>query len=172
MADSQVRIFVSSPSDLDHERALTRSIIEALAQEYLPYFKVQAVLWEQEALTAAQSFQAGLVRPSDCEIVLVMLWARLGTPLANDPYGGLTGTEWEFIDAVEASARTGIPEVLVYRKTAPCLVDVNNPEETREALADRNRLETFFSTHFFNPDGSFRRAFRQFDNDHSFRELV
>ena len=119
MADPLIRIFVSSPSDLDHERALTRSIIEALAQEYLPYFKVQAVLWEQEALTAAQSFQAGLVRPSDCEIVLVMLWARLGTPLANDPYGGMTGTEWEFVDAVEASARTGSPEVLVYRKTAP-----------------------------------------------------
>lgn len=172
MADPLVRIFVSSPSDLDHERALTRNIIEALAQEYLPYFKVQAVLWEQEALTAAQSFQAGLVRPSDCEIVLVMLWARLGTPLANDPYGGLTGTEWEFVDAVEASARTGSPEVLVYRKTAPCLVDVNNPEAAREALADRNRLETFFRTHFFNPDGSFRRAFRQFSNDHSFRELV
>ena len=172
MADPLVRIFVSSPSDLDHERALTRSIIEALAQEYLPYFKVQPVLWEQEALTAAQSFQAGLVRPSDCEIVLVMLWARLGTPLANDPYGGLTGTEWEFVDAVEASARTGSPEVLVYRKTAPCLVDVNNPEAAREALADRSRLEAFFRTHFFNPDGSFRRAFRQFSNDHSFRELV
>ncbi len=172
MADPQIRIFVSSPSDLDHERALTRNIIEALAQEYLPYFKVQAVLWEQEALTAAQSFQAGLIRPSDCEIVLVMLWARLGTPLANDPYGGLTGTEWEFVDAVEASARTGSPEVLVYRKTAPCLVDVNNPEVAREALADRSRLEAFFRTHFFNPDGSFRRAFRQFGNDHSFRELV
>lgn len=172
MADPLIRIFVSSPSDLDHERALTRSIIEALAQEYLPYFKVQAVLWEQEALTAAQSFQAGLVRPSDCEIVLVMLWARLGTPLANDPYGGMTGTEWEFVDAVEASARTGSPEVLVYRKTAPCLVDVNNPEAAREALADRNRLEAFFRAHFFNPDGSFRRAFRQFSNDHSFRDLV
>ena len=172
MADPLIRIFVSSPSDLDHERALTRSIIEALAQEYLPYFKVQAVLWEQEALTAAQSFQAGLVRPSDCEIVLVMLWARLGTPLANDPYGGMTGTEWEFVDAVEASARTGSPEVLVYRKTAPCLVDVNNAEAAREALADRNRLESFFRNHFFNADGSFRRAFRQFSNDHSFRDLV
>ena len=172
MTDPLIRIFVSSPSDLDHERALTRSIIEALAQEYLPYFKVQAVLWEQEALTAAQSFQAGLVRPSDCEIVLVMLWARLGTPLANDPYGGMTGTEWEFVDAVEASARAGSPEVLVYRKTAPCLVDVNNAEAAREALADRNRLESFFRNHFFNADGSFRRAFRQFSNDHSFRDLV
>ena len=165
MSEHRVQIFVSSPSDVDHERALVKDIIEALAQEYLPYFKLQAVLWEEEALTAAQSFQAGLLRPADCDIVLVMLWTRLGTPLANDPYGGMTGTEWEFVDAVEASGRRGTPEVLVYKKTTPRLVDITNAEATREALEDRARLEAFFRTHFFNPDGSFRRAFRQFDSD-------
>jgi len=172
MAEPLVRIFVSSPSDLEHERGLVKDIIESLGQEYRPYFQVQAILWEQEALTAAQSFQAGLVRPSECEIVLVMLWTRLGTPLARDPYGGLTGTEWEFVDAVEASALTGRPEVLVYRKDAPRLVDVNNAEATREALADRQRVEGFFRDHFLNPDGSFRRAFRQFGTDRAFRDLV
>ncbi|MGE5152920.1 MAG: NACHT and WD repeat domain-containing protein, partial [Bdellovibrio bacteriovorus] len=172
MSEHRVQIFVSSPSDVDHERALVKDIIEALAQEYLPYFKLQAVLWEEEALTAAQSFQAGLLRPAECDIVLVMLWTRLGTPLANDPYGGMTGTEWEFVDAVEASARQGSPEVLVYKKTTPRLVDITNAEATREALEDRGRLEAFFRTHFFNPDGSFRRAFRQFDSDRTLRELV
>lgn len=172
MSEHRVQIFVSSPSDVDHERALVKDIIEALAQEYLPYFKLQAVLWEEEALTAAQSFQAGLLRPADCDIVLVMLWTRLGTPLADDPYGGMTGTEWEFVDAVEASVRQGSPEVLVYKKNTPRLVDITNAEATREALEDRGRLEAFFRTHFFNPDGSFRRAFRQFDSDRTLRELV
>jgi WD40 repeat protein len=172
MSEHRVQIFVSSPSDVDHERAVVKDIIEALAQEYLPYFKLQAVLWEEEALTAAQSFQAGLLRPAECDIVLVMLWTRLGTPLADDPYGGMTGTEWEFVDAVEASARHGSPEVLVYKKTTPRLVDITNAEATREALEDRGRLDAFFRTHFFNPDGSFRRAFRQFDSDRGLRELV
>ncbi|MFY9976023.1 MAG: DUF4062 domain-containing protein, partial [Chromatiaceae bacterium] len=172
MSEQRVQIFVSSPSDVDHERALVKDIIEGLAQEYLPYFKLQPVLWEEEALTAAQSFQAGLLRPAECDIVLVMLWTRLGTPLANDPYGGMTGTEWEFADAVEASASAGRPEVLVYKKTTPRLVDITNAEATREALEDRGRLETFFRTHFYNPDGSFRRAFRQFDSDRALRELV
>lgn len=172
MTEPKVRIFVSSPSDLEHERALVKDVIATLAQEYLPYFRLQAILWEEEALTAAQSFQAGLLRPSECEIVLVMLWTRLGTPLADDPYGGMTGTEWEFVDAVQASVTAGTPEVLVYKKTAPRLVDVNNAEATREALADRQRLDDFFRAHFFNTDGSFSRAFRQFGNDRSFRELV
>ncbi|MBK5963626.1 hypothetical protein CCR95_05875 [Thiocystis minor] len=172
MTESKVRIFVSSPSDVEHERVLVKDIIETLAQEYRPYFQLQAVLWEEEALTAARSFQAGLLRPSECEIVLVMLWTRLGTPLADDPYGGMTGTEWEFVDAVDASARHETPEVLVYRKIAPRLVDINNAETIRAAMTDRDRLEVFFRTHFFNPDGSFRRAFRQFDNDAAFRDLV
>ncbi|AFL75291.1 hypothetical protein [Thiocystis violascens] len=172
MTEPKVRIFVSSPSDVEHERALVKDIIEALAQEYRPYFQLQAVLWEEEALTAARSFQAGLLRPSECEIVLVMLWTRLGTPLADDPYGGMTGTEWEFVDAVDASARQDTPEVLVYRKTAPRLVDINNAEAIRAAVSDRDRLDVFFRTHFFNPDGSFRRAFRQFENDTAFRDLV
>lgn len=172
MPEPKVRIFVSSPSDVEHERALVKDIIESLTQEYRPYFELQAVLWEEEALTAARSFQAGLLRPSECEIVLVMLWTRLGTPLADDPYGGMTGTEWEFVDAVEASARHETPEVLVYRKTAPRLVDINNAEAIRAAVSDRDRLEVFFLTHFFNPDGSFRRAFRQFDSDSAFRDLV
>lgn len=172
MSEHRVQIFVSSPSDVDHERALVKDVIESLSQEYLPYFKLHAVLWEEEALSAAQSFQAGLLRPADCDIVLVMLWTRLGTPLAQDPYGGMTGTEWEFVDAVEASSRHGRPEVLVYKKTTPRLVDITNAEATREALEDRGRLETFFRTHFFNSDGSFRRAFRQFDSDRVLRELV
>lgn len=172
MSEHRVQIFVSSPSDLDRERGLVKDIIDGLAQEYLPYFKLQAVLWEEEALTAAQSFQAGLLSPADCDIVLVMLWTRLGTPLASVPYGGMTGTEWEFVDAVESSARHGTPEVLVYKKTTPRLVDITNAEATREALDDRGRLESFFRTHFFNPDGSFQRAFRQFDNDRALRELV
>ena len=172
MTEPRVRIFVSSPADLDHERALIKDIVGQLATEYLPYFKLQAVLWEEEALTAARSFQAGFLRPSECEIVLVMLWTRLGTPLADDPYGGMTGTEWEFVDAVATTGRVDGPEVLVYKKTAPRLVDVTDAEVIAAAVADRERLDAFFRAHFYNPDGSFSRAFRQFDSDRGLRELV
>ncbi|WP_295394491.1 WD40 repeat domain-containing protein [uncultured Thiodictyon sp.] len=76
------------------------------------------------------------------------------------------------VDAVEACAQHTGPEVLVYKKTTPRLIDITNAAATHEAVADRERLEAFFRTHFFNPDGSFRRAFRQFDSDRALRELV
>ncbi|MFP4280462.1 MAG: AAA family ATPase, partial [Halochromatium sp.] len=172
MSDTVVRIFVSSPADVDHERAVVKDIVEQLATEYLPYFELRTVLWEEEALTADRTFQAGLTQPQDCDIVLVILWTRLGSPLPQQPYRGMTGTEWEFVNAVEASARTGTPEVLVYKKTTPKLVDITDAGLAREAIDDRRRLEDFFRTHFFFEDNSFRRAFRTFDNATAFRELV
>ena len=172
MSDAKVRIFVSSPSDVDHERALLKEVCGRLREEYLSYFEVQAILWEEEALTADRNFQDGILRPSDCEIVVVVLWTRLGTPLPDEPYGGMTGTQWEFVNAVEASSGHGHPEVLVYKKNTPRFVDITNAEATREALEDRRRLEEFFRANFFNPDESFRRAFRTFDSDAGFRDLV
>jgi len=172
MTDKSVRIFVSSPADVDHERAAVKDIVDQLASEYLPYFALRAILWEEEALTADRTFQAGLTQPEDCDIVLVILWTRLGSPLPQEPYRGMTGTEWEFVNAVEASAKTGIPEVLVYKKTTPKLVDITDAALAREAVEDRRRLEDFFRQHFFFDDNSFRRAFRTFDNTTAFRELV
>lgn len=172
MKDDQVRIFVSSPADVDHERAIVKDVIERLSQEYSPYFRLRAILWEDEALTADRTFQAGLTQPSECEIVLVILWTRLGSPLPDDPYRGMTGTEWEFVDAVTSSNLKGQPDVLVYKKATPKLVDITDAETAQEAIADRRRLEDFFRTHFFNEDNTFRRAFRTFDSDAQFRELV
>ena len=172
MPENPVRIFVSSPADVEHERAVVKEIIERLAGEYLPYFPLHAVLWEEEALTADRTFQAGLTPPAACDIVLVILWTRLGTPLPQEPYRGMTGTEWEFVDAVDASADEGSPEVLVYKKTTPRLIDITDATLAREAIEDRRRLEEFFRRHFFHEDNSFRRAFRTFDNTAAFRELV
>ncbi len=172
MKEDQVKIFVSSPSDVEHERAAVKDVVERLAQEYLSYFSLQAVLWEEEALTADRTFQAGLTQPADCDIVLVILWTRLGSPLPEEPYRGMTGTEWEFFNAVETPSDAGKPEVLVYKKTAPKLVDITNAAAAREAVDDRRRVEEFFDEHFFNEDKSFRRAFRTFDSDAAFRELL
>ncbi|MCU0835075.1 MAG: WD40 repeat domain-containing protein [Chromatiaceae bacterium] len=172
MNDAKVRIFVSSPADVEHERGIVKDIIERLAQEFLPYFTLEPILWEEEALTADRTFQAGLVPPAECDIVLVVVWTRLGSPLPQDPFQGMTGTEWEFFNAVEAGGEGRRPEVLVYKKTNPKLVDITNPKATLEAIEDRKRLEEFFQRHFFNEDRTFRRAFRTFDSDADFRNLV
>jgi hypothetical protein len=54
----------------------------------------------------------GYRSPSECDIVLVIFWSRMGTPLSDEhckpdgtPYH--SGTEWEYFDALQG-ARVGI----------------------------------------------------------------
>ena len=71
------------------------------------------------ALTPQEAVNRFGPKPSECGVVVVVLWSRLGTHLALEafrkpdgaPY--LSGTEWEFEDALNASEPRQ-PTILVY----------------------------------------------------------
>src|SRR4051812_18694296 len=94
-APRRVRIFLSSPSDVDEERSLARDLIErVLCKEpaYYGHLSLEYVAWDDpEAPTpmlATQvpqaSVNAAKPPPSQCDIVVVVLWSRLGTPFELD----------------------------------------------------------------------------------------
>ena len=79
---------------------------------------------------------------------MVILWSRLGTRLPagifsrpdGRPY--LSGTEFEFEDAAESFRMRGLPDLLVYRKTAKVVTELDSKnavlERQPEAVADRS----------------------------------
>src|SRR5262245_49665670 len=85
------RIFLSSPSDVPEERQIAREVIKQLQGE--PQFRdkvyLEAVAWDDPGagtpMLATKSPQAaideGLPTPADCDLVVVIFWARMGTPL-------------------------------------------------------------------------------------------
>src|SRR3954470_21440047 len=101
---ARLRIFVSSPGDVPEERLRAGLIVDKLAQEFRRYFDFEVIRWEHEALIASGNFQDALDPPSKADIVILILWSRLGTPLpektAVREYRGIdgrvpvTGTEW------------------------------------------------------------------------------
>src|ERR1700726_3189096 len=104
MADQPtIRIFISSPADVRPERLKAEQIIARLDREFAYHFHVEAVLWEREPLVAAHHAQdeRNIPRPRGMDIVVVILWARLGMLLPQDRFRGaitgrpVTGTEWE-----------------------------------------------------------------------------
>src|SRR5271163_3928904 len=124
MPGRQIRIFISSPDDVADERRRAAIVINRLAHEFLRFFELTAVLWEYEPMLASGHFQDAIVRPSDADIVVILLWSRLGTPLPEryqgiDGRAPVTGTEWEFEDALAHHLSAGVPDLLVYRKDAP-----------------------------------------------------
>jgi hypothetical protein len=124
-----IRVFLSSPGDVQEERDLARQVIRD-ELPVRPHFRnrvhLDVISWDDPNapatidahITPQDAITRGLPRPSDCDVVIVILWSRIGTPLPRSykkANGGRysSGTEWEFEDAVNA---TKPRRILVYRR--------------------------------------------------------
>ncbi|MCE9524913.1 MAG: hypothetical protein K8R36_02530, partial [Planctomycetales bacterium] len=122
----KIRLFISSPGDVGEERRITEATVERLQFRHAGRVQLEACLWEHLPMRASARFQEQIPRPSEFDIVVMILWSRIGTRLSNDvrrPDGTTyaSGTEFEFEDALEAAKQRGLPHLLVFRKTARVL---------------------------------------------------
>jgi WD40 repeat protein len=173
----RLRIFVSSPGDVKAAREIAALTIERLAQEYARYFDVEPYLWEFEAMLASGHFQDSIETPSAFDVVVLILWSRLGTVLpertAVREYRGLdgrapvTGTEWEFEEAYRAAKQTGAPDLLVYRSLKPAPFDTHDARRFEGQSLQLRSLNEFWARHFAN-QGLFIGAFTLFNTDAEF----
>ena len=144
-----LRIFLSSPGDVAEERQLAREAIAELQRE--PEFeesKLEPVSWDDPQggtplvaqLDPQTAVEHGLPKPSECDVVVGIFWARMGSPLSRDKYKKadgspyLSGTEYELEDAFAASPG---PDVLLYRRGEEPHWSARDPawQERRDQLA-------------------------------------
>jgi len=175
----EVRIFISSPSDVRPERLIASRIIERLDREFAYHFRVKPVLWERQPLVATEHFQTSILPPHETDIVLVILWSRLGVLLPEHHFRGpisgepVTGTEWEFENAVLSYQQRQVPDLLVYRKHAPVLASLEDDKLLEQQRDQKRLVEGFIRRWFMNEDsGTFSAAFRDFTTAAEFEELV
>lgn len=179
-----LRVFISSPGDVTHERALAEEVIEALNHDPLVRDKVtlQAVAWDSANtpmlanMTPQEAINQGLPRPSQCDVVVVIFWARMGTPLPPEyarPDGSryLSGTHWEYEDALQAArncAETPArPQVLVYRRTERIALDPADPQFMPK-YEQWQSVQRFFEA-FTDADGSIRQGFNSYEKPEQFQ---
>lgn len=152
------RIFLASPGDVAEERAIVRKVVERLRHErrFSDHFNLLVIAWDQDglgvaldaAITPQMAIERGLPKPSECDLTVMLAWSRMGTPLPDDhrkpdgsPYA--SGTEYEFLDALDARRRTGAPTLWVYRRTAKATLEHDDPEFD-EKRRQWQALEDFF----------------------------
>jgi WD40 repeat protein/TPR repeat protein len=172
-----LRIFISSPGDVRSAREIAALTIERLAQDYARFFEIEPYLWEYEAMVASGHFQDSIEPPSAFDIVVLILWSRLGTLMpertAVREYRGIdgrtpvTGTEWEFEEALQAAQQTGAPALLVYRNMKPASFDIGDRQLREQQLRQMVALDGFWDRHFLN-QGMFIGAHTAFANDTQF----
>ena len=176
-----MRIFISSPGDVGEERELAALVIQRLQREFTGRLEINPFFWEHQPLRATASFQEeinAVLRPSEADIVILILWSRLGTRLGpkfthpdGSPYA--SGTEFEFEDAVFGYRQRGLPDVLVYRKTAKAFADLSLSDEEYQARREQRKLVDAFIEKWFHGEGqSFTSAFHAFDSAGEFEEKL
>lgn len=173
-----LRIFISSPGDVFEERALAGRVIERLQSEYIGRVVLEPVLWEHEPLLATATFQTQIVKPSETDVVVAILWARLGTPLPSqftraDGSRYESGTEYEFEEAIAGFRRNGKPDLLVYRRTSPPSVRLDDEKDLLERLAQKKKLDEFIGNWFHDKaEGTLVAAFHPFESPSDFEILL
>ena len=148
----RLRVFLSSPGDVSATREIAALTIERLAQDYARFFTIEPYLWEYEAMVASGHFQDSIEPPSAFDIVVLIVWSRLGTPLPERTkvreYRGIdgrtpvTGTEWEYEEALKAAQEVGTPDLLVYRSREDARVGTPGCRATAEGHRASSRNST------------------------------
>jgi len=188
-----LRIFLGSPGDVLDERILAMQTLNQLPYDPLLFGRVfiQIVAWDnprgglpmQANLTPQDAIRRGLPKPSECDIAVFIFCSRIGTPLppeetkpekyqyevegiSADRY--LSGSEWEYVDALQANERVGRPAVLVYRRREVTL----NPDDPdfQDKLTQRKRLDAFFASFWDSRSGAIRRGLNEYRDLADFQE--
>lgn len=173
-----LKIFVSSPGDVGEERELARRVIERLSGEFRARAVLVPILWEHEPILSTSSFQGQITRPSEADIVVCVLWTRLGTRLPAgfekraDGSTYESGTAFELEDAQAAFERSGRPELLVYRKTAPPKVSLDDPTKLRVFEQQWEALVAYLERWFVAGDGTFKKGFHEFPSADEFERKL
>ncbi|MBJ6609067.1 MAG: SUMF1/EgtB/PvdO family nonheme iron enzyme [Candidatus Thiothrix moscowensis] len=168
-----VRVFLASPGDVAEERKIAADLLDTLQNSPLwrEKLKFETVIWERPGsgapmlahLAPQQAIAEGRPKPSECDIVIVIFWSRMGTPLPADfalkadgsQYQ--SGSEWEFWDAVNvAKQHHGHPRVLLYRRDEEPQIGFRDANRA-EKLAQWDKVEQFFAS-LKGDDGSIRHS--------------
>jgi formylglycine-generating enzyme required for sulfatase activity len=160
-----LRIFLASPGDVASERKIAREVMTQL--QYEPQFRgkvfLDHVAWDDPSagtvmratIDPQEAIRRGLGEPAKCDIVVVIFWARMGTPLPDPPYRKpngnpyCSGAEWEYENAMEGARRNNRPEVIVYRRTEEPLFSPRDPHF--ELKVEQWKLVEEFFAQFRDP---------------------
>jgi hypothetical protein len=174
-----LRIFISSPGDVGDERRLAREIIEALPRDPAYRGKITSEAVAYDDPDAPSPMPAGITPQlgvnlykgpaSACDLTLVILWSRLGTPvsadcLRSDGSRYESGTVSEYENALAAGK-----EVWIFRRSEKPRVELDDPDFDNKLL--QYRAVGHFLERLNNADGSAAGGRHDYTNPAEFADL-
>jgi len=171
-----IKVFISSPGDVNDERKIALEVIEQLP--YRPSFRdkvtFRVIAWDKPGagtpmratLTPQDAINQGLPMPGQCDIVIVLFWSRMGTPFEYKGQKYQSGTHFELLDALDDP----LPETVIYRRIADPQLKLSDPRYD-DKVAQYRKVEAFFKSDlFYESDGTIKRGINQYTSPEEFRK--
>lgn len=176
----KLRVFISSPGDVQIERNIARNVIKELNSLYAQHLKIEVLMWEDFPLSADATFQEGInyfLTNEHIDLAVFILWSRLGTPLSTkfrkedgSPYK--SGTEYEFDLMMKLHKECGHPSrILTYVKKDEAYPKDCKWDELRELLRQKEGLDTFLKEYFRDEETNSNYAYLPFGKKISFEQV-
>jgi WD40 repeat protein len=123
-----LRLFISSPGDVGRERHATAEVIRRLQSEFAEHVTLDPYFWEWEPVDFSKDYQANIPSTADFDIVICILWSRLGSRLSDQhrlppdyTRPASSGTEYELLQALHGQQQhpERLPDLLVWKNDSP-----------------------------------------------------
>jgi WD40 repeat protein len=171
----RIRLFISSPADVLPERAIADRVVARLDGLWQSHVRLSSERWERRFYEASISFQAALGTMAGRDVVIGILWKRIGSPLPPDVFRRAdgsayeSGTAFELETALDASEQSGKPAVYLFRKTAPVEFNALTVEDERRQY---DTLLHWWERTTSDEAGHFRRGYQTYSTLEEFEDSL
>ena len=191
MSLKTIRIFISSPGDVQEERNKAKAVVDQLRKIFSGRLELQAVLWEELPLQVDMSFQKGIdvvLSETGIDIAVFILWSRLGSPtgplmVGNDMKEFRSGTEREWqlmLQAREQCQEQGLPlrpAIFVYTRRDEESFEERlrgrSDDEKAKEVSQKRALTSFIREEFKDTDtGVNLRTYHSFNHPTTFAQQL
>ncbi len=173
------KIFLSSPGDVPGERDDAQAVIDEIndSGEFAHHFILKLYRWDDKAVVLPmpvtdipqRSVDIYMLRPSECDLVVVLFWSRMGSPLVMDEREYLSGTHYEYSEALQGYRQVGKPTVWLYRCAEELLISLKDPKHD-EKKRQFDLVEQFFKQ-FQDAEGRYTGGVNEYPMHADFKPL-
>ncbi len=174
-----IRVFISSPGDVPQERDDAQAVVEEInaSGEFASHFLLKLYRWDNPDValpmpatdTPQKSVDLYMIWPSQCDLVVVLFWSKMGSPLVMNDREYLSGTHYEYSEGLEGYERSGKPTIWLYRCEEEPVVRLSDPDRDKKAK-QFDRVTQFFKG-FTDAEGRFLGGVNFYPTHDDFRVL-
>jgi hypothetical protein len=167
----KVSIFLSSPADVKPEREAAERVVRRLGGVYGAHVDLTLERWERSYYEASKGFQEAIRTMEAFDLVIGVLWKRIGSELPPDRFMRVdrtayeSGTVYEIETALAANYHSGRPSVYVFRKVQPVTYSAERVDEERE---QKEALDRWWARQFLDAAGHHIAASNSFGTTEEF----